>query len=132
MAAPVPDQPEKLQPLAGSGADRDTSYPAISPSTGRTDPATGPGGHRQEILRPERRRVSRVGGRRDSVRDRAVVTPPVPYVLNACATALGRCRGNKCDLKRGTQENLWLAGPRRTVNSEAKTCKGSFGQLLKS
>ena len=46
-------------------------------------------GHRQVILRLECRRVGRVGGRRDSVRDRPVVAPLGPYVLNACTAALG-------------------------------------------
>ena len=51
-------------------------------------------GHSQVILRRECRRVSRVSGRRNSVRDRAVVAPLGPYVLNACATALRRSCGN--------------------------------------
>ena len=51
-------------------------------------------GHRQEILRLECGCVGRVGGRRDSVRDRAVVAPLGPCVLNACATALRRSGSN--------------------------------------
>ena len=50
-------------------------------------------GHGQVILRGERRRVSRVSGRRNSVRDRTMIAPLGPYVLNACATALRRSCG---------------------------------------
>ena len=51
-------------------------------------------GHRQVILRPERCGVGLVGGRRDSVRDGAIVAPPGPHVSNARATVLRRSRGN--------------------------------------
>jgi hypothetical protein len=75
------------------GPDSDV-LPGILPSTSRTHRPTAPRGHGQEVLRREARRVSRVSGRRNSVRDRAVVVPLGPYVLNACTTALRRSRGN--------------------------------------
>ena len=79
--------------VSRGGTNRD-SCPAVFPATPGTHRATGPVGHRQEILRPERRCVSRVSGRRNSVRDRAVVAPLGPCVLNACATALWRSGSN--------------------------------------
>ena len=45
-------------------------------------------GHRQEILRPERRCVGLVRGGRHSVRDSSATAPIFPCVLNACATVL--------------------------------------------
>ena len=59
------------------GRDGDTS-PAISPSTGRTHPATSPVAHSQVILGAEYGCVGRIGSRRDSMRDRAIVAPPGP------------------------------------------------------
>ena len=52
--------------------------------------------HCQVILPPERSCVGPVGRWRDNrVRDRAVVTPSVPHVSNACAAALrGSCRND--------------------------------------
>jgi hypothetical protein len=67
----------------------------IFPSAGGTLGAAGSVGHRQVILCPESRCVGRVGGWGDSVRDRAVIAPPGPWVLNACATALRRSCGNR-------------------------------------
>ena len=49
-------------------------------------------GHRQVILRRERRCVSGVGGGSNSVRDATIVAPPTPYVPNASGSALwGSC-----------------------------------------
>ena len=69
------------------GADRN-SRSAVSPPTRGTHAATGPADHRQIILLPEISRVSRVGSRRNSVRDRAAIAPSIPDVTNARATAL--------------------------------------------
>jgi hypothetical protein len=93
--------------ISRCGTNRD-SYSAVFPPAAWTHPATGPVGHCQEILGLERRHVGRVGGRRDGVRDCPVVAPLGPYVLNACATALRRCRGNSV-ARPGTQENLCVA-----------------------
>jgi hypothetical protein len=83
----------KTETVSRPGTDRD-SRSAVFPSTSGAHPATGPRGHGQVVLRLECRRVGRVGGWRNSVRDRAVVAPLAPYVLNACATALRRCCDN--------------------------------------
>jgi len=50
--------------------------------------------HREKILSVEIRCVSRVGGRRDSVRDSSATAPIHPCVSNACGTVLRRCCGN--------------------------------------
>jgi hypothetical protein len=64
----------------------------VSPPAAGTYRATGPVGHRQEILRRERRCVSGVGGGSNSVRDATIVAPSTPYVPNASGTALwGGC-----------------------------------------
>ena len=68
------------------------SHTASFPSASGTHPTSDSVGHGQEILRLECGCVGRVGGRRDSVRDRAMIVPLGPYVLNACATALRRSR----------------------------------------
>src|SRR5947208_16299518 len=76
---------------------RDTNRndrPAVFPCTPGTHRATSSVGHRQEILRLKCRRVGGVGRRRNTVRDRAVVAPIAPDVLDVCATALWRCCGN--------------------------------------
>jgi hypothetical protein len=52
-------------------------------------------GHRQVILRPECGCVSRIYGRRDSVRDRSATAPICPHVLNTAPAALRRSCGNR-------------------------------------
>ena len=83
----------KTVAVSRCGTNRD-SRSTVSPAAAGTHCATGPVGHRQEILCLECRRVGLVGGRRNGVRDRAIVAPSGPYVPNACATALRRSRGN--------------------------------------
>src|SRR5439155_26454142 len=83
----------KTETVSRRGTNRN-DRPAVFPHTARTHRATGSVGHRQKILRLKCRRVGGVGRRRNTVRDCAVVAPLGPYVLNACATALWRSRGN--------------------------------------
>jgi hypothetical protein len=65
---------------------------AVSPPTAGTYRATSSVGHRQEILRRERRCVSDVGGGSNSVRDSSAIAPSTPYVPNATGSALwGSC-----------------------------------------
>ena len=78
---------------SGHGLDRD-SYSAVFPPTSWTHCATGTVGHRQVILRPECGCVGLVRGGSNCVRDRSATAPTRPDVLNTCATALGRSRGN--------------------------------------
>ena len=80
-------------PVSGRGTDRDTSS-AFSPSTGGLDRATGSLCRCQVILRAECRGVVRCSSGRDSVRNRAIVIPPLPCVLNSGATALRRSCSN--------------------------------------
>jgi len=83
-------------------------------------------GHRQVILRPEGRRVSRVGGGRDCVRDGAVVAPPGPRILNACATVLRRSCGDGVS-------DFWIQGEgvRAAQQSSAGGSGGRFGLTLR-
>jgi len=60
----------------------------VMPATGRLHCAARSCTHRQEVLRLERRRVGLIGRRSDNVRDRSVVTPFLPDILHAGATAL--------------------------------------------
>ena len=60
----------------------------VMPATGRLYCATRSRTHRQEVLRLEHRRVILVGRRSDNVGDRSVVTPFLPDILHAGATAL--------------------------------------------
>src|SRR6266700_4024883 len=55
----------------------------VMPADGRSHRPTAPRGHGQVVLRRKGRRVGRVTGRRNRVRNRAVVTPLGPDVLNA-------------------------------------------------
>ena len=83
----------KTVAVSRCGTNRD-SRSTVSPATSGTHPATGPRRHRQEILCLEYGCVGRVSGRRDSVRDRAVVAPLLPNVLYTGITALRRSRGD--------------------------------------
>jgi len=103
------------------GIDRD-SYSAVFPSTSWTHRATGSMAHRQVILRPECRCVGPVRGRCNSVRDRAVVAPPGPGVLNACATALrGRCGDSVT--RTGSPGKRLCRTVGSAINAEAETCR---------
>ena len=70
-----------------AGADGN-SCSAVFPPTRGSHPAAGSSAHRQVILRLECRRVGRVSGWHDSVRDRAVIVPLAPYILDPSVTAL--------------------------------------------
>ena len=52
-------------------------------------------GHRQEILRPERRCVSPVSSGSNRVGNSPATAPTHPDVPNPCATALRGSRGNR-------------------------------------
>ena len=103
------------------GSDRNRCS-TISPPTSRTHDATGSVGHRQVVLRPERRRVGLVGGRRNSVRHRTAVAPPGPYITNARATAL---RGSCCNrvTRTGHPGKRLCRTIRGAVNAERATCR---------
>src|SRR4029453_1392878 len=86
-AGPLVEPVTHVRIVGWRGADGDT-HPGVLPTTSGTHRATGPVGHRQVILRPECRCVDLVSSRRNRVRDRSVVTPPGPQVLDTCAPAL--------------------------------------------
>ena len=83
-----------MEATVGPSLDTDV-LPSILPPAGRSHRPTASRSHGQEVLRREGRRVGGVTGRRNRVRNRAVVTPLGPDVLDACATALRRsgCNG---------------------------------------
>jgi hypothetical protein len=73
------------------GTNRD-SRSGVFPPISRLHCATGPVGHRQEILRLECCGVGLVRSRRNGVRDGSTIAPLCPHVPNACPAALrGSC-----------------------------------------
>jgi hypothetical protein len=60
----------------------------VMPATGWLHCAASSRTHRQEVLRLELRRIGLVGRRSDNMRDRSVVTPFLPNILQTGAAAL--------------------------------------------
>ena len=65
------------------------------PATGRTHRPACVVANREKILSVEVRRVSRVSSWSDRMGDGSTATPIYPYVADACAAALRRCRSNR-------------------------------------
>ena len=93
----------------------------VFPATSRLHCATGSMSHRQEILRLECRGIGLVSGRRNSVRDSAIITPFCPYILNACSTVLRGSCGNGVTRTGGPGKSLGRTVT-SAVDSERETC----------